>query len=298
MSPWPSNAMGHQHQWQTEPPERRLYFNKTFDQRYADEEDLATNSMLTSPEEIQHLRCMLEKDPDYKNSPRWPKLTEWCSSCTMTRLVDLVLFTEEEKVVKNEILFKIKEEKIDDVVKEEKGDSFMDASTQTAPERKKRGGQGSRRWRLLAFQLMLTQRQGLPKSRLLYLAEKGARSPGKRRTSTTQPVLKEEKVEVKQEKDDVHDEEKKEDGRSNSEEASAGGSSTNFTPRSFQSGVFTPSSQPFSQVPSMPLNSACFTPSFQPYFMHLLCGQMPWPQPVLCGACQAWGTVHPCLLVS
>ena len=196
--------MGHQHQWQTEPPEGHLYFNKTFDQRYADEEDLATNSMLTSPEEIQHLRCMLEKDPDYKNSPSWPKLTEWCSSCTMTRLVDLVLPTEEEKVVKNEILIKIKEEKIDEAVKEEKGLSFMDASTQTAPGRKKRGGQESRRRRLLAFQLMLTQRQGLPKSRLLCLAEKGARSPGKRRRSTTQPVLKEEKVEAKQEK---HDEE-------------------------------------------------------------------------------------------
>ena len=199
--------MGHQHQWQTEPPEGHLYFNKTFDQRYADEEDLATNSMLTSPGEIQHLRCMLEKDPDYKNSPSWPKLTEWCSSCTMTRLVDLVLPTEEEKVVKNEILIKIKEEKIDEVVKEEKGVSFMDASTQTPPGRKKRGGQGSRRRRLLAFQLMLTQRQGLPKSRLLCLAEKGARSPGKRRRSTT--VLKEEKEEVKQEKDQVHDEEKK-----------------------------------------------------------------------------------------
>ena len=257
---------------------------------------MATNSMLTSPGEIQHLRCMLEKDPDYKNSPSWPKLTEWCSSCTMTRLVDLVLPTEEEKVVKNEILIKIKEEKIDEAVKEEKGVSFMDASTQTPPGRKKRGGQGSRRRRLLAFQLMLTQRQGLPKSRLLCLAEKGARSPGKRRRSTT--VLKEEKVEVKQEKDDEHDEEKKEDGRSNSEEVSAGGSSTNFTPRSFQSGVFTPSSQHFSQVPSMPLISPSFTPLFQPYITHLLCGQMPWPQPVLCGACQAWGTVHPCLLVS
>ena len=154
---------------------------------------------------------------------------------------------------------KIKEEKIDEFVNEEKGGSFMDASTQTAPGRKKRGGQGSRRRRLLAFQLMLTQRQGLPKSRLLCLAEKGARSPGKRRRSTT--VLKEEKAEVKQEKDDENDEEKKEDGRSNIEEASAGGSSTNFTPRSFQSDVFTPSSQPFSQVLSTSLNSPSFTPS-------------------------------------
>ena len=106
---------------------------------------------------------------------------------------------------------KIKEEKIDEFVNEEKGGSFMDAGTQTAPGRKKRGGQGSRRRRLLALQLMLTQRQGLPKSRLLCLTEKGARSLGKRRRSTTLPVLMEEKVEVKQEKADVHDEEKKED---------------------------------------------------------------------------------------
>ena len=107
--------------------------------------------------------------------------------------------------------------------------------------------------------------------------------------------LKEEKVEVKQEKDD---EEKKEGRRSNSEEASAGGSSTNFTPRSFQSDVFTPSSQPFSQVLNTHFASPSFTPSFQPCFTHQLCGQMPWPQPVLCGACQTWGTVLPCLFVS
>ena len=301
MSPRPSKAMGHQHQWQTEPPEGHLYFNKTFDQRYGDEEDLATNSMLTSPEELQHLRCMLKKDPDFKHSPSWPKLTEWCSTCTMTRLVDLVLPTEEEKVVKNEVLVKIKEEKIDEAAKEENEGSSMDASTQTPPQKKKRGGQGSRRRRLLAFQLMLTQRQGLPMSRLLCLAEKGSRSPRKRRTSRrlkqeiTSPDLKEEKVEVKLEKDD---EEKKEGRRSNSEEASAGGSSTNFTPRSFQSDVFTPSSQPFSQVLNTHFTSPSFTPSFQPCFTHQLCGQMPWPQPVLCGACQTWGTVLPCLFVS
>ena len=158
-----------------------MYFNKTFDQRYGDEEDLATNSMLTSPEELQHLRCMLKKDPDFKHSPSWPKLTEWCSTCTVTRLVDVVLPTEEEKVVK--------EEKIDEAVKEE--GSSMDASTQTPPRKKKRGGQGSRRRRLLAFQLMLTQRQGLPMSRLLCLAEKGSRSPGKRRRSRK---LKQEKT--------------------------------------------------------------------------------------------------------
>ena len=68
--------MGHQHHWRLEPPEGRLFFNKTFDERYGDEEDMATNSMLTSPEELQRLRCLLAKNPDFENSPSWPKLTE------------------------------------------------------------------------------------------------------------------------------------------------------------------------------------------------------------------------------
>ena len=131
---------------------------------------MATNSMLTSPEELQRLRCLLAKDPDFENSSSWPKLTEWCSSCTKTRLVRVVLPPEEEKVRE--------EEKIPDLVTAAAGDvavkgescdaSFQDACTQTSPRtRKRRGGCGSRRRRMLAFQLRLTERLGLPLSRLL-----------------------------------------------------------------------------------------------------------------------------------
>ena len=63
---------------------------------------MATNAYLTSPEEIQRLQCLVEKDPHFVNSSSWPKLTEWCSSCTRTRLVKLVL-PREEKVLKEEM---------------------------------------------------------------------------------------------------------------------------------------------------------------------------------------------------
>ena len=61
---------------------------------------MATNAYLTSPEELQRLRCLLAKDPNFKHSSNWPKLTEWCSSCTKTRLVRVELPPEEEKVTK------------------------------------------------------------------------------------------------------------------------------------------------------------------------------------------------------
>ena len=48
------------------------------------------------------------KDSDFVNSSSWPKLTEWCSSCTRTRLEKLVL-PREKKVLKEEVA-KLKEE--------------------------------------------------------------------------------------------------------------------------------------------------------------------------------------------
>ena len=161
-----TNTTGHQHQWCNEPPEGKLYFSKTFDQRYGDEEDMATNAYLTSPEEIQRLKCLVEKDPHFVNSSSWPKLTEWCSSCTRTRLVKLELPREEEKVFKEEMITEVATEGIKEevIVKEESSD----ASTQTPPQKsRRRGGQASRRRRMLAYQLKLTERLGLPLSRLL-----------------------------------------------------------------------------------------------------------------------------------
>ena len=70
------------------------------------------------------------KDSDFVNSSSWPKLTKWCSSCTRTRLVKLVL-PREEKVLKEEMFKEVATEGIkkEMIVKEES--SY--ASTQTPP---------------------------------------------------------------------------------------------------------------------------------------------------------------------
>ena len=302
--------MGHQHHWRDEPPEGRLYFNKTFDERYGDEEDMATNSMLASPEELQRLRCLLAKDPDFENSPSWPKLTEWCSSCTKTRLVRVVLPPEEEKVCEEEKIFdlvtsveEVSHEHV--VVKKEICDATtQDACTQTPVQKpRRRGGCGSRRRRMLAFQMMLTERRGLPLSRLLHLRKTDAKSPmvkvRRLEEKSASPVLKVRRTEVmveKEEEEKMLEGEIKEEGvRCNSVGALTGGS-TLFTPRSFQSGVFPPSSHPFPQV--LPFFPPCFPPPNMPYFNPPQCGQMPWLQWVICRACQSWGTVLPCAIFS
>ena len=160
-----TSAMVHHHQWQSEPPEGKLYWSKSFDQRYGDEEDMASNAMLTSQEEIQRLRLLLREDPDFEFSSSWPSLVEWCSTCSATSMVRLVLPEEEiEAVVKEEKA--VTEPKVD----EEKANSCeataKDVCTQTPGRRRRRGGRGSR-MRLLAFQLMLTEKKGMPLSRLL-----------------------------------------------------------------------------------------------------------------------------------
>ena len=100
--------MGHQHCWQSEPSEGKLSWNKSFDQRYGDEEDLAANAMFNSPEEIQRLRLLLKKDPSLETSSSWPHLVEWCATCTSTRAVKLQLPVEEKEPV---VEIKFEEEK-------------------------------------------------------------------------------------------------------------------------------------------------------------------------------------------
>ena len=86
------------------------------------------------------------KDSDFVNSSSWPKLTEWCSSCTRTRLVKLVLPREEkvfkEEIIKEEIFKEVASEGIkkEVIVKEES--SY--ASTQTPPQ-KGRGRSGKQK---------------------------------------------------------------------------------------------------------------------------------------------------------
>ena len=139
--------MGHQHHWCDEPPDGRIYFNKTFDERYGDDEDMASNSMLTSPEEIHRLRHMLKKDPTFQTSSSWPNLVEWCSSCTSTRLVRLAL--PKEEVVEEE-------QALADHNMDKENESCeapaKDACTQTPRQKPRRkGGRGSRTRRMLDF---------------------------------------------------------------------------------------------------------------------------------------------------
>ena len=173
-------------------------------------------------------------------------------------------------------------------------DPFNVASTQTPPQKKSRrsGGQASRRRRMLAYQLKLTERFGLPLSRLLKKTDAMSQRGKDRRLEVEVKVKEDEEV-------IVHEKKEKEEGlRCKSEEASTGGS-TSFTPRSFQSDVFQPSSHPFPQVLGVPFSSPCYsTPPYVPSFSPPQCGQMPWPQWVICGACQSWGTVLPCAVLS
>ena len=169
VSPWPvkvrGSVMGPLQQWQGEPPGGKLQWSKSWGEWYGDEEDVAANTMFQSPEEIQRLRLSLKKDLQFKTSSNWPSLVERCSTCTLTRLVGLEL-PEEEKAVMEPVAGK--EEEIVTVCKVEEKDSSCeaiakDAFTQT-PRRRRRGGRGSRMRRLLAFQLMLSEKKGMPLS--------------------------------------------------------------------------------------------------------------------------------------
>ena len=305
--------MGHQHHWRLEPPEGRLYFNKTFDERYGDEEDLATNAYLTSPEELQRLRCLLANDPAFENSPSWPKLTEWCSSCTKTRLVKVVLHSEEEKVQKQkddkeeEIIAK---EEVVTVCKVEEEDSSCDARAKDAftqtPQRRRKGGRGSRMRRLLAFKLMLTDKKGLPLFRLLTLRKTDARCSKREefvrvQEESASPQLQRKSmkvVEVEEKEAKVNSVDlRKEEERCPSLGASTGDTPI-FTPRSFHPDVAVPTPNHFQQLPAVPSSdpsSTSFlwfpTPSFTTFYSSPPYGLMPGPQWMICGTCQSWGCV-------
>ena len=158
--------------------------------------------------------------------------------------------------------------------------------------------------RLLAFQLMLTKKRGLPKSRLLTLKEADARQ-SKREESlwmqeeSASPLLRRRKATlVKADKEEVNadslDSEKEEEG--NISVGTSTGDLPIFTPRSSQTDLASSTPIPpkqaeaslfprppsFIWVPCTPLTTFC-TPS--------PCGPMPGHQWVMCGNCLSWGTV-------
>ena len=294
--------MGHQHHWHDEPPEGKLFFNKTFDERYGDEEDMAHNSFWTSQEELQRLRILVEKDPEYESSPDWPMLVEWCTSCSVTRLVSLVLPRVDSEVKEELVESEVKEEVVEAVsdckveeVKVSCEAKAQDACTQT-PRRKRRGGKGSRMRRLLAYQLMLSQKRGLPLSRLLTLKESETRSSKRKEQEESLLTSRNAKAEEKEVMVDLANVKLEGEGCF-SMGASAGGS-TIFTPRSSlpDGAVPTPDSFP---LPTMTPSPHLSPPPYvwlpmQPYttfFTPPPCGLMPGSQWMICGTCHSWGSV-------
>ena len=294
----PTNAMPHHHHWQSEPPDGKFTWCKSWDERYGDEEDMAANAMFTSPEEIIRLRMELKKDPDYATSSNWPSLVEWCSTCTSTRLVRLVLPAEEHEVKEAAVKEEVEEETNDCNVEVEKAScceaTAQDACTQT-PGRRRRGGRGSRMRRLLAFQLLLTKKKGLPLSRLLTGVKKTDSRDSKReeqmrlQEESASPLLKRKKV-----NEDVKEEKEEESGPGKGAPSSG---SNHFTLRSFPTVANPPSTQPLPHGPCLPPSPAVspplFTPPWIPFHHHHQFGQMPAANWVVCGGCHMWGTVVP-----
>ena len=159
--------------------------------------------------------------------------------------------------------------------------------------------------RLLAFQLMLTKKKGLPKSRLLTLKEADARKSEREESlwmqeESASPLLRRRKATlVKADKEEVNadslDLEKEEEG--NISVGTSTGDLPIFTPRSSQAdhvsstplppmqaetSFLPPSTTSFMWVPCTPLTTFC-TPS--------PCGPMPGQQWVMCGNCLSWGNV-------
>ena len=199
------------------------------------------------------------------------------------------------KVEEMETVFEV------DEVKQSCEATVRDACTQTPQRRRRRGGRGSRMKRLLAFQLLLTEKKGLPLSRLLTAKEADTGFSKRKELKRLQegsafPKLSRKSCMVVQEENGVKMDLKKEECFSQG--ASAGGSTT-FTPRSSQTDVAAPTPDSF------PLPTATLSPHppSPPSYVWLPlppstylypsppCALMPGHQWVICGACHSWGSV-------
>ena len=150
---------------------------------------------------------------------------------------------------------------------------------------------------MLAYQLMLTVKRGLPLSRLLSSQKTEPRSfKTELQEEFALPPLKvKEEVAIKEEKQEevakLVKEEKEEESCPRKEVSSSG--STHFTLRSFSTG----STQPLPHGPCLPpspfVSPPLFTPPWIPFLQLQQFGQMPVASWVVCGGCQMWGTVVP-----
>ena len=174
----------------------------------------------------------------------------------------------------------------------------LDACTQT-PSRRRRGGRGSRMRRLLAFQLLLTKKKGLPLSRLLTIKETNSRHSKREKQMRLQeesasPMLNSRSAKMRKEEEEVKVIGKEGESGLGREVSSSG--STYFTLRSFPTVADPPSTQPLPRGPCLPpspsVSPPLFTPPWIPHQTQQF-GQMPAANWVICGGCQMWGTVVP-----
>ena len=201
----------HLHLWCPHPPEGEVRRSKTWDKQEWDEEEMVTNARVL--EDIEDLRLKIKKDPGFRDSCSWPTLTEWCSLCLEMRFVKFVMPDDQvDNTVKDiEVIVRDKESEVTDIENEEvkedgqkkspklviRAEKCPDAGAKEGSSepraRRRRGGTGSRMRRLLVHQLLITEKRGLPLSRLLCPKRTEARSQmqGRReQEESASPILR------------------------------------------------------------------------------------------------------------
>ena len=150
------------------------------------------------------------------------------------------------------------------------------SSASGAHRRKRRGGRGSRLRRLLVHQLLLTEKRGLPLTRLLCLRRTEAKSQvqGRReQEESASPILKRRRTEVIEEETKIEmketggreeGEDIRKDVRSGSKRALSG-DTTLLTPRITQAATTTHPSQVYPQSPGTPPFPNLTHPHTPPY---------------------------------
>ena len=274
----------HTHRWLPKPPSSLIFRSKSHmgDQEFSDPASVRHNEDWASPDGQEELR---------REGGTWYQ-RHWCQGCSQTREVirrageglhvekkkeeDPTAVKESleimEKFYKQMALVENRGEQnhnqavVEEVLSGKCPDarSKMESSKPGAHKRKRRGGKGSRLRRLLIHQLLLTERRGLPLSRLLRTEAKSQRQGRREQEESASPILRRRRPELSGEegkgkngeREGVKDlreevEERREEVRCCSRGALTGDINLS-TPRSTKTEATTPSPQVFPQIPGTP----------------------------------------------
>ena len=274
----------HTHRWLPKPPSSLIFRSKSHmgDQEFSDPASVRHNEDWASPDGQEELR---------REGLTWYQ-RHWCQGCSQTREVirrageglneekkkeeDPTAVKESleimEKFYKQMALVENRGEQnhnqavVEEVLSGKCPDARlkMESSEPGACKRKRRGGKGSRLRRLLIHQLLLTERRGLPLSRLLRTEAKSQRQGRREQEESASPILRRRRPELSGEggkgkngeREGLQDlreevEERREEVRCCSRGALTGDINIS-TPRSTKTEVTTTSSQVFPQIPGTP----------------------------------------------